>query len=105
MSKQPSKLVIPLPDTPEQTAQLPPVATPMAQDKLELMAAQMEKMMTLDQQFRDNLLLPKSVKLEILPRATDPDDKTEKERDQMIIIQFYSKSSPVIQATIDKHKG
>uniref|UniRef100_A0A915JSA3 Uncharacterized protein n=1 Tax=Romanomermis culicivorax TaxID=13658 RepID=A0A915JSA3_ROMCU len=33
--------------------------------------------------------------------------KTElmKERDQMIITQFYSKSLPVIQATMDKHKG
>uniref|UniRef100_A0A915KQS3 Uncharacterized protein n=1 Tax=Romanomermis culicivorax TaxID=13658 RepID=A0A915KQS3_ROMCU len=32
-------------------------------------------------------------------------DKTQKERDQMIITQFYSKSLPVIQATMDKHKG
>uniref|UniRef100_A0A915K1K1 Uncharacterized protein n=1 Tax=Romanomermis culicivorax TaxID=13658 RepID=A0A915K1K1_ROMCU len=32
-------------------------------------------------------------------------DKTEKERDQMIITQFHSKSSPMIQATMDKHKG
>uniref|UniRef100_A0A915IJK3 Uncharacterized protein n=1 Tax=Romanomermis culicivorax TaxID=13658 RepID=A0A915IJK3_ROMCU len=32
-------------------------------------------------------------------------DKTEKERDQMIITQFYSKSSPMIQAMRDKHKG
>uniref|UniRef100_A0A915JZ87 Uncharacterized protein n=1 Tax=Romanomermis culicivorax TaxID=13658 RepID=A0A915JZ87_ROMCU len=32
-------------------------------------------------------------------------DKTEKERDQIIITQFYSKSSPMIQATMDYHKG
>uniref|UniRef100_A0A915JEX9 Reverse transcriptase/retrotransposon-derived protein RNase H-like domain-containing protein n=1 Tax=Romanomermis culicivorax TaxID=13658 RepID=A0A915JEX9_ROMCU len=32
-------------------------------------------------------------------------DKTKKERDQMKITQFYSKSSPVIQAIMDKHKG
>uniref|UniRef100_A0A915HLG0 Uncharacterized protein n=1 Tax=Romanomermis culicivorax TaxID=13658 RepID=A0A915HLG0_ROMCU len=32
-------------------------------------------------------------------------DKTEKERDQMIIMQFYRKSSLVIQATMDKHEG
>uniref|UniRef100_A0A915JP20 Gag protein n=1 Tax=Romanomermis culicivorax TaxID=13658 RepID=A0A915JP20_ROMCU len=60
---------------------------------------------TLDQQFRDNPPLPENVKLEILRCTTDPDDRTEKERDQMIITQFYSKSSPVIQATMDKHKG
>uniref|UniRef100_A0A915J9B3 Uncharacterized protein n=1 Tax=Romanomermis culicivorax TaxID=13658 RepID=A0A915J9B3_ROMCU len=48
---------------------------------------------------------PESIELEILQHTTDPDDKTEKERDQMIITQFYSKSSPVIQATMDKHKG
>uniref|UniRef100_A0A915HRM2 Uncharacterized protein n=1 Tax=Romanomermis culicivorax TaxID=13658 RepID=A0A915HRM2_ROMCU len=59
-----------------------PLATPMAQDKLDLMAAQMEKMMVVLGQ-----------------------DKTEKERDQMIITQFYSKASPIIQATKDKHKG
>uniref|UniRef100_A0A915HKS9 Peptidase A2 domain-containing protein n=1 Tax=Romanomermis culicivorax TaxID=13658 RepID=A0A915HKS9_ROMCU len=46
----------------------------------------------LNQQFRDNPPLPES-------------DKTEKERDQMIITQFYSKASPVIQATMDKHNG
>uniref|UniRef100_A0A915JU47 Uncharacterized protein n=1 Tax=Romanomermis culicivorax TaxID=13658 RepID=A0A915JU47_ROMCU len=32
-------------------------------------------------------------------------DKTEKERDQMIITQFKGKTSPVIQATMDKHNG
>uniref|UniRef100_A0A915J7T1 Uncharacterized protein n=1 Tax=Romanomermis culicivorax TaxID=13658 RepID=A0A915J7T1_ROMCU len=33
------------------------------------------------------------------------EDKSEEEHDQMIITQFYSKSSPVIQNTMDKHKG
>uniref|UniRef100_A0A915HUQ6 Uncharacterized protein n=1 Tax=Romanomermis culicivorax TaxID=13658 RepID=A0A915HUQ6_ROMCU len=60
---------------------------------------------TLDQQFRDNTPLPENAELEILRHTTDPDDRTEKEHDQMIITQFYSKSSPVIQATMDKHKG
>uniref|UniRef100_A0A915KE69 Uncharacterized protein n=1 Tax=Romanomermis culicivorax TaxID=13658 RepID=A0A915KE69_ROMCU len=59
---------------------------------------------TFDQQFRDNPPLPESVKLEILRPTIDPDDKTEKERDQMIITQFYSKVLPVKQATMDKHK-
>uniref|UniRef100_A0A915IHC3 Uncharacterized protein n=1 Tax=Romanomermis culicivorax TaxID=13658 RepID=A0A915IHC3_ROMCU len=55
---------------------------------------------TLDQQFRDNPHLP-----EIFRRTTDLEDKREKERDQMIITQFYSKSYPIIQAMMDKHKG
>uniref|UniRef100_A0A915K204 Uncharacterized protein n=1 Tax=Romanomermis culicivorax TaxID=13658 RepID=A0A915K204_ROMCU len=73
-------------------AQLKPMSKPLSK-------------LTLDQQFRGNPPLPESVKLGILRQTTDLHDKTEKKRGQMIITQFYSKVSPVIQATMDKHKG
>uniref|UniRef100_A0A915JPB9 Uncharacterized protein n=1 Tax=Romanomermis culicivorax TaxID=13658 RepID=A0A915JPB9_ROMCU len=56
---------------------------------------------------RDGKVVPKQTKelMDIQELMTNNlEDKTEKGRDEIIITQFYSKFSPVIQVTMDKHR-
>uniref|UniRef100_A0A915JSK8 Uncharacterized protein n=1 Tax=Romanomermis culicivorax TaxID=13658 RepID=A0A915JSK8_ROMCU len=56
MSKPPSKLTIPPPDAGDLPVQLLPTTTPTAQEKLDLMVSQMEKIMILLGQMQNQIV-------------------------------------------------